>query len=217
MKKNALIFNNDGTLVDSLDAIVHSTNEVIKGSGFPIVSIDMIKKVLAYPAMKRFEFHTGIKNTEILSMMANRYYTSLHNDWLTHIKLYNGIRDSLNQFTQKKFPMGIVSNNQGLFIRKIAAYFGYVQDFEIILGEEDVPAPKPDSSGLLQACAGLGVNVEDSWHIGDGKTDFNAARAAGMRIALVTWGLHTKEELVEYGADQVFESVPEMQDFFLGL
>ncbi len=201
MNKSALIFDHDGTLVDSIDAVVLCTNEVIKASGFPSLTRKEVKEGMAYPTMERFEYHTGIKDLYILSKMMQDFYKLMHDEGIKHIKLYKGVKESLDLLAGKGFALGLVSNNQGLFVRKAAALLGYAYDFEVMLGEENVPYPKPHPAGLLQACAGMGVDVGNCWYIGDGKPDFEAAKAAGMKSALVSWGAHRREELEKCNAD----------------
>jgi len=215
--KNAIIFDHDGTLVDSLYAVEICTNNIISRAGFEPVALAEIKKGMAYPTAERFSYHTGEKNRTRLEEMSRDFYLDMHNVGLDHLKLYGGILKTLDALAQSGFSLGMVTNNQGLFVRKAAARLSYAYDFEVILGEENVPRPKPDPSGLLQACAGMGAVPGECWDVGDGKPDFDAARAAGMKCALVSWGAHPREELERYGADAFLHSPEEMKNFFLSL
>jgi phosphoglycolate phosphatase len=213
--KNALIFDHDGTLVDSINAVVICTNNTIIRAGYPPVTIDDVKAGMAYPTLERFGVHTGIVNRESLQLLSDDFYSELHRVGIQHLKLYDGVKEALDKLAEKGFALGMVTNNQGLFVRKAAAYLQYAFDFEVILGEENVPRTKPDPSGLLQACAGMGADVKNCWYIGDGKPDFDAAAAAGMKSALVSWGAHPKEELMKCKCDILFDTTEEMLNFFL--
>lgn len=217
MKKNALIFDHDGTLVDSIDAVVICTNNIISRAGVKRISVEEVKEGMAYPTPERFEFHTGIKDRNVLKKMADDFYADLHKVGIHHLRLYDGVKEVLDELAAKGFALGMVTNNQGLFVRKAASRLTYAFDFEVILGEENVPFPKPHPSGLLQACAGMGTDPEHCWYIGDGKPDFEAARAAGMKSALVSWGAHSLEELKNYTSDKLFVKPEEMLNFFLTL
>jgi len=217
MNKTALIFDHDGTLVDSIDSVVICTNNVIVEAGVKPVTKEQVKAGMAFPTLERFEFHTGIKDPDILRKFTEDFYLELHRTGIEHLKLYGGIKEALDKLAQSGFALGMVTNNQGLFVRKAAATLSYAFDFEVILGEENVPFPKPDPSGLLQACAGMGAKPENCWYIGDGKPDWAAAEAAGMNCALVSWGAHSREELVNYRSDKLFDKTEEMLDFFLTL
>lgn len=217
MNKTALIFDHDGTLVDSIEAVVICTNNVIEKARCEPVSVDDIKAGMAYPTVERFKFHTGVQDRSILQQFSDDFYSELNRVGVEHVKLYEGIKEVLDRLAQSGFSLGMVTNNQGLFVRKAAARLSYAFDFEVILGEENVPHPKPHPSGLLQACAGMGADVENCWYIGDGKPDFDAATAAGMKCALVSWGAHPREELVTYNAEKLFDSAQEMLNYFLSL
>jgi phosphoglycolate phosphatase len=186
MKKKAIIFDHDGTLVDSIDCVVFCTNKVIENAGFKSEPVEKIKHGMAYATAERFGFHTGITDTLALQQMSAEFYAVMNNEGLAYLKLYPGIKECLNILAKRGYALGMVTNNQGYFVRRAAAGLEFAYDFSVILGEEDVPATKPDPGGLLQACAGLGGLPENCWYIGDGKPDYEAAKAGGLKSGLVT-------------------------------
>lgn len=214
MRKQALIFDHDGTLIDSIDAVVFCTNLIITKAGGSEVEADEIRHGMAYPTLERFAYHTGVKDTEVLKQMSRDFYIAMNNEGVEKVRPYPGIKEALDRLAREGFSLGLLTNNQGIFTRRVAAQLKYSYDMEVILGEDNVPAPKPDPRGLLQACAGLGALPENCWYIGDGKPDFEVAQNAGLKSALVTWGAHPKDELLKLGAHQCFDSASEMADFF---
>lgn len=214
MRKQALIFDHDGTLVDSIDAVIFCTNLIIKEAGFTEAEPKDIRHGMAYPTLERFAYHTGEKDTAVLKKMSRDFYVSMNDVGASMVRLYPGIKEALDRLAREGFSLGLLTNNQGIFTRRVAAQLKYSYDMEIILGEDNVPAPKPDPRGLLQACSGLGAKPENCWYIGDGKPDYEVARNACLKSALVTWGAHPKEDLLKLGADRYFESAQSMADFF---
>ncbi|MBF9014302.1 MULTISPECIES: HAD family hydrolase [unclassified Oceanispirochaeta] len=214
MRKQALIFDHDGTLVDSIDAVVFCTNQIIKEAGYAVAEPAEIRHGMAYATLERFTYHTGEKDPDVLKKMSRDFYVCMNEQGAGMVSLYPGIKKALDRLARDGFSIGLLTNNQGIFTRRVAAQLKYSYDMEIILGEDNVPAPKPDPRGLLQACAGLGAVPENCWYIGDGKPDFEVARNAGLKSALVTWGAHPKEELLKLGADRYFDTAPSMADFF---
>lgn len=214
MKKTAIIFDHDGTIVDSIDCVIHCTNKVIEQAGFKSEPAEKIKHGMAYPTAERFGFHTGVVDRSALQQMSDDFYTLVNNEGIPFLKLYPGIRACLNVLAGRGYALGMVTNNQGLFVRRAAARLEYAYDFGVILGEENVAATKPDPDGLLQACAGLGAHPRDSWYIGDGKPDFEAARAGGLKSGLVSWGAHPREALEKLGPDRLFDTPEQLADFF---
>ena len=214
MKKNALVFDHDGTLVDSIDSVVVCTNAVLEKHGCPAVPEKEIRKGMAFPSLERLGYHSGIQDRDLLQTMTVEFYKEMNEQGVGHVKLYPHIRETLDVLARRGFSLGMVTNNQGFFVRRAAARLRYAYDFEVILGEENMPAPKPDPRGLLQACAGLGALPENCWYIGDGKPDFQVARAAGLKAGMVSWGAHPREELAALEPDAVFDSPTELEDFF---
>lgn len=214
MKKTAIIFDHDGTLVDSIEAVIICTNEILVNNGFREHSTDEILKGFPYPTEERFQYHTGVTDRMISAKMAADFYSSMHTRGLDYLKIYPGISEALDSLASYGYSMGMVSNNQGIFIRKAAAKLQYSYDLEIILGEENVRANKPAPDGLLQACAGLSALPENCWYIGDTTSDHEAASAAGMKSGLVTWGVQTEKQLAACGADAIFRTPQEMVAHF---
>lgn len=214
MKKTAIIFDHDGTLVDSIDCVVFCTNKVIVNAGFKSEPVERIKHGMALPTAERFGFHTGITDTFALQQMRAEFYKIMNNEGFAYLKLYPGIKKSLNILSERGYALGMVTNNQGFFVRRAAARLGYAYNFGVILGEENVPATKPHPSGLLQACAGLGSLPENCWYIGDGKPDYEAARAAGLKSGLVSWGAHPRNGLAKLRPEKLFDHPEQMIDLF---
>lgn len=111
MKKTAIIFDHDGTLVDSIDCVVFCTNKVIENAGFKSESVEKIKHGMAYATAERFSFHTGITDTLTLQQMSVEFYQIMNNEGLYHLKLYPGIKESLNVLANRGYALGMVTNN----------------------------------------------------------------------------------------------------------
>lgn len=214
MKKNAIIFDHDGTLVDSIDCVVFCTNRVIEHAGFKSEPVEKIKHGMAYPTAERFGFHTGITDAVALQQMSIEFYERMNDEGLDYLKLYPGIQECLDILAKRGYALGMVTNNQGFLVRRAAARLAYAYHFGVILGEEDVSATKPDPGGLLQACAGLGALPENSWYIGDGRPDYEAARAGGLKSGLVSWGAHPRSTLASLGPEKLFDTPQEITGFF---
>lgn len=214
MKKIALIFDHDGTLVDSIEAVFICTNKILTDAGCESIPMDELKKGMAFPTLERFHYHSRLEDPDLLKAMCRDFYGVMNEIGVDHVKLYPRIKKNLDLLSSRGYSLGMVTNNQGYFARRAAARLKYAYDFEVILGEENVPVPKPDPRGLLQACAGLGSDPEKCWYIGDGKPDYDVARAAGLKSALVSWGAHPREKLAALKPDVLFDSPDEMGEFF---
>ncbi len=214
MRKTAIIFDHDGTLVDSIEAVIICTNHVLTQNGFREHRPEEILEGFPYPTEERFQYHTGLSDRSRTARMAVDFYSAMHTTGIDYLKVYPGISETLDTLVDYGYSMGMVSNNQGTFLRKAAASLRYSYDLEIILGEENVRATKPAPDGLLQACAGLSARPENCWYIGDTTSDHLAAHAAGMKSGLVTWGVQSEEVISACGADAVFKTPSEIADYF---
>ncbi len=214
MKKTAIIFDHDGTVVDSIDCVVFCTNKVLENAGFKPEPAGKIRHGMAFPTAERFSFHTGITDPSTLDQMSADFYEIMNDEGLDYLKLYPGIKACLTFLAKRGYALGMVTNNQGFLVRRAAAKLAYAYDFGVILGEEDVPATKPSPDGLLQACAGLGAAAQNCWYIGDGQPDHEAARAGGLKSGLVSWGAHPRAKLQALGPEKLFDDPEEIVRFF---
>ena len=174
----------------------------------------VIRHGMAYPTLERFAYHTGVQDHDALKQMSRKFYIQMNDKGVDMVRLYPGIKETLDRLAREGYSLGLLTNNQGIFTRKVAAHLKYSYDMEVILGEDNVLAPKPDPRGVLQACAGLGAHPSHCWYIGDGKPDYEVARNAGLKSGLVTWGAHPREELLALKGDQYFDTPRDLADFF---
>ncbi|MDC7126143.1 MAG: HAD family hydrolase [Spirochaetales bacterium] len=214
MKNTGIIFDHDGTLVNSIGAVAAMTNKTLIEFGFPECNLEQLKHGMVYPTVERFMFHSGEKQRNKSEQMANLFYELLENEGIKLMTLYPGVMESLSKLVSNGVAVGMVSNNKGQLIRKAAAYLNYNQYLTVIIGEEDTKKTKPAPDGLLQACAGLGLPPEDCWYIGDAVCDMEAAQAAGLKSGLVTWGTHSVEEITKLNPDMIIRS---MKDLLINL
>jgi phosphoglycolate phosphatase len=139
--------------------------------------------------------------------MARRYGT-LALERAPLATLYPGILEMLRVLAARGRAQAVVSNSEGAFIRSILGRLGAAPHLRVMIGEDDMPAPKPDPRGLL---ASLGpVPPHRAVYVGDSGTDLATARAAGLRAIGVTWGTHSRQELEPMGFDALVDTPLEL-------
>ena len=186
-----LVFDLDGTLVDSSRDIAASVNAAVRRvapgtTEIPLAAILSFVGEGARVLVERSLRHTGLDlpADEVLPVYIECYAERL----LDTTRLYPGVAEALEALAGP--ALAVLTNKPGDFSRRILESLGVAGRFARILGAGDVPSRKPDPGGLLRLMADADAARERTWMIGDSATDVAVARAAGVRVAGVTWGFH---------------------------
>ena len=184
-----LVFDLDGTLVDSSRDIAAATNAAIRrlAPGAAEIPLEVILSFVGEGAgilVERSLRHAGLGLTadEVLPVYVECYAERL----LDTTRLYPGVEEALDALAGP--ALAVLTNKPGDFSRRILEGLGVARCFARILGAGDVPSRKPDPGGLLRLMADAEAAPRETWMVGDSATDVAVARAAGVRVAGVTWG-----------------------------
>ncbi|WLT30948.1 HAD family hydrolase [Geothrix sp. PMB-07] len=206
---DAVMFDHDGTLVDSIPAVISASNGVLWERGLDKATPDQIVAGMVHPTAKRLGLLTGIDSPAAQENMAHRYsQLALHHSDLAD--LYPGVRQAVEALANRGLLLGVVSNSRGAFIRAILHRLGVADCFTAMIGEDDMPAPKPDPRGLLAALGAIPPGR--AIYVGDSSADLQTARNAGVRAIGVTWGTHSRSELEPLGFDALVDSPQALAD-----
>ncbi|MDP4186099.1 MAG: HAD family hydrolase [Bacteroidota bacterium] len=204
MNFKGIIFDLDGTLINSLEDLADSMNNVLHHFNYPV------HEVAAY----NFFIGKGIRNLvrvtlpepnrdeqtveKCYRMMMETY----SNNCINKTKPYNGIIDLLCELKSRNLKLSVFSNKADEFTKKIVQ--ALMPDFfEIIMGLSTEANKKPNPYGALQISKELGISPENMIYIGDTNVDMQTATNAGMYAVGALWGFRTKEELIASGAKQI--------------
>ena len=189
-----LVFDLDGTLVDSSRDIAAAANAAIGrvAPGAPDIPLEAILSFVGEGArllVERSLRHVGLDlpADEVLPVYLECYAERLLDTTL----LYPGVAEVLDALAGT--ALAVLTNKPGDLSRSILGGLGVAPRFARIWGAGDVPSRKPDPDGLLRLMSDLGAVAGDTWMVGDSATDVDTARAAGVRVAGVTWGFHPRE------------------------
>ncbi len=200
----AILFDHDGTLVDSLPVVVAATNAALAEAGAAACAAEAIVAAMVLPTGPRMAHHAGIADAARQPALAASYYAQAIR-LVDRARAYAGIAEALRALADR--PLAVVSNNEGRFVRAAMAATGLAAHIPAARawGEDDVPAPKPDPAGLLAAAQRLGIPAGDCAYVGDSPVDLRAARGAGMRAIGVAWGTHARAQLAGLGFDRLLD------------
>jgi phosphoglycolate phosphatase len=210
MKLRAILFDLDGTLLDTLEDLADCTNRSLARLGLP-----------AHPAESfRYFVGDGIENLARRALPEDRrdpgtvaeLRASIGREYAAHwadkTRIYPGIPELLDALSARPVPMAILSNKPHAFTLAIAEHYFPRWPFAAIYGARDSHPRKPDPAAALEICAELSLSPPEILYAGDTNTDMRTARSAGMFAVGVLWGFRPREELLESGA-QALAARPE--------
>lgn len=202
-----IIFDLDGTLVNSLDDLGNACNSALERFGYPVHSIEEYRyfvgdgvSALIERALPEGERSPG--NAERVREVFNGIYEKTYNR-LT--KPYDGIIPLLERLREKGMLTAVASNKPDGFTRKITdSMFGELLDFAS--GKKDGFEKKPDPAIVLHIMDKLGAKPDETLIAGDSSVDMHTAANAGCKSIGCTWGFRTLKELTDSGADYIAHS-----------
>ncbi len=193
MEKNTtILFDLDGTLIDSTEAIIESFSVSFDHFGNKTPSDSLIKEQIGYPLEDMFMSLGVAKNhTEKYVDAYKQHYRKISRDKTTLLPEAKEAIDLAGTFAN----LGIVTTKTGLYSRELLEHMGIMDFFEILIGRENVVNPKPHPEPILSALVHLPKVSGKSWMIGDTCMDIDAASAAGINSVALLCGYGTKEKL----------------------
>lgn len=196
MKKyDTVIFDLDGTLLNTLEDLADAVNFVMKDNGYPKRTLEEVRHFVGNGIRRLMEqavpeFVTGNEFERVFEEFRS-YYTE-------HCQIktcaYGGIMTLLRTLNDKGCSMAIVSNKNHAAVCELNEIY-FKKYISVAIGQKDGIRKKPAPDTVMQALKELGKEKETAIYVGDSEVDFATAENTGMDCALVTWGFRTTEEL----------------------
>lgn len=204
--RKTLLFDLDGTLLNTLEDLRDSTNFALRTYGYPERSLEEVRrfvgnglKMLLTRAVPQSSSEAEIERA--LACMKAHYCENYHNKTVP----YPGIPELLQRLQQAGFRMAIVSNKADPAVQLIRTlYFDGIID--VAVGESPACSKKPAPDMVLAALQRLGSTADDAIYLGDSEVDLQTARNSGLPCATVGWGFRTEAELRAAGAQTIYHS-----------
>jgi phosphoglycolate phosphatase len=205
MAYKSIIFDLDGTLLDTLEDIATSTNRVLGQFGFPQHSIESYKYFVG-EGMENLatrvlpvSYRNATKVAEMVTLINAEY--SQH--WADTTCPYKGIPELLQELTNLGIKMAVLSNKPDHFTKQMVSYLLPNWRFELVLGARPHVPKKPDPTAALEIAEYLNISPGECLYLGDTDIDMMTAKAAGMYPIGALWGFRTAEELLTNGAEKL--------------
>ena len=210
MKYRAVIFDLDGTLIDTLRDLAEAANYTMGQLGCPAHPISSYRLKVGDGVRKLLERSLPSERGDLLdrALQINREYLQDH--LVDYSRPYPGVPELLAQLKEKSLSLAVLSNKPDPLTQKVCAHFFPNGFFSEILGHREEMPLKPDPTSAHFVANRLGVAPEQVIYVGDTAIDMETANRAGMVAVGVSWGFRDRAELQAHGSQMVIDHPDEL-------
>ncbi len=208
----AVIFDLDGTLLDSRQTIRRCLNAAIMEFGEEPFEGEDLKQLIGRHLMEILALK-GLGTEEV----AERYRQIQMDTYHLDMKMYEGVVQMLDALKVNGLSLGVATMRNGRITRDILDGIEIGHYFNATVGVDEAERPKPEPDQVIEACKLLGVREKDSAMVGDTVMDIKSGKAAGCIAIGVSWGNGNAQDLEDAGADHICNSMKELEQLLLGL
>ena len=216
MAYRTVLFDMDGTLLDTLEDLRESTNHVLREMGYPERSLEEMRRFVGNGAEMQIRraVPEGTSEENIAKVLrAYRAYYQEHCRIKT--KVYDGLLDMLDALKARGVKTAVVSNKPDEAVKKLSEeYFGGRMDYAV--GAKDGRRCKPYPDMVDAALEALGETREGAVFIGDSEVDVQTGLNAGLPVIAVSWGFRSRETIAEAGATVIADDAAALAKLLLG-
>ena len=212
MKKSIIIFDLDGTLLNTLEDLSDSTNIALNEFGYPARTVEEVRNFVGNGVAKLIEraIPHGKNNPHYetcLKFFKKIYARNMYN----HTAPYDGIIKMLENLKSKGVKIAVVSNKFDAAVKELCEkYFENLIDFAAGENEAAGIKKKPAPDTVLKVLANFGINAENAIYAGDSDVDILTAKNSKMSCISVTWGFRSRYFLIKHGADIIIDTPEEI-------
>lgn len=213
--KKLVLFDLDGTLINSIDDLADSTNYALQQCGLPLHTVDEYKYFVGNsvdPLIRRALPEEEKENQELFDRVKKIYlsYYAAHSKDKT--RPYPGISDLLSRCNKAGVLVAVVSNKPDDITADVVRYYFPQIHFAATMGPKEGIPKKPDPAGVREVLRITGIALEDALYVGDTWVDMQTAQNSGVQSCGVLWGFRTRQELVENYADFIAANAAELAE-----
>lgn len=210
MMIRAVIFDLDGTLLDTSRDIHIVLNSTLANFSLPLLTMEKTMEYVGDGARKLVERAIAPRG-DLLEEVYADYMERFVNCDNSHTLLFQGEAEALNKLKELGLKLAIVSNKPQEATDRVYGKFLEKFQFSEVLGQTEYYPLKPDPTSTLAILKHLGVSQEECLYVGDGDADVLTARNAGIPCVSVLWGFRTRKQLKKVGAEIFAESFSELE------
>ena len=207
MRYRAILFDLDGTLVDSLPSLVVATNGARAELGHPPLTAEQVGACVGNGLLNLVKRSVPEEDPdEIMPTFRKHYDASL----LPYTSVYDGVPETLAELKEMGCRMGVVTNKVEESAEHVLDHIGIGEYFGVVAGGNGVRALKPAAEPFEYSLAELGATVSEALMVGDAPPDIQGARAVGIPTCAVTYGIGSVEQIRALNPDHLIERFAEL-------
>jgi phosphoglycolate phosphatase len=214
-----MLFDLDGTLIDSKTDLTNSINLMLADVGRPPLDEATVGsfvgdgvRVLTYRCLTATAANHQPPDEQLHAKGIELMHSHYADEMFRTTRLYLGVAETLSFFKDKR--KAVVTSKEVRFTKIILDHFEIAQHFDAIVGGDTTPARKPDPRPVIEALRMLSGSAADAVMIGDSENDINAGRRAGTRTCGVTFGFRTAEQLRLSEPDVLIDRFDQLREWF---
>ena len=214
-KYQAVIFDLDGTLLDTIEDIAGATNRILEARGLAPFGVEETKLLVGdgIDEMVRRTFALrgiGTLSDAEVDVIIQEYRREYQACWRSHSRPYTGVPELLGELARREIKTAVLSNKSHVFTTAMTAELLAGSRFDLVRGATAGIPLKPDPAPALTIAGELGIEPGACIFLGDTSIDMKTATAAGMLAVGALWGFRSAEELRDSGAAALITSPPEL-------
>ena len=210
-KIKAVIFDLDGTLLDTLADIGTAANFALCHFGYPTYPLERYRQMVGHGVKNLFRTALPEGSTDEDVNRVNKVYQEYYPaHCAVHTSYYPGVREFVAKLQEKGYRLAVISNKTETTCHRVTEHYFADIPWEFVWGNNGERPLKPSTEAGVLACETLGLSAEEIMYVGDGDTDMEFASSMGFVAAGVTWGNRDAEQLIAAGADFLVDSFQEL-------
>ena len=218
-KPKLVLIDLDGTLVDSVPDLTYCVDSMMQALNMPLRGEAAVRTWVGNGVQRLTERALtndldGHPEPELLAKALPIFLELYAENTSKRSRLYDGVLQGLDYLQScPDLVIGCVTNKAAQFTIPLLTNLGIYDRFAIVISGDSLPEKKPHPLPLLHAAETFGIDPSDALMIGDSKSDVKAARAAGFKIACLTYGYNHGEDIRNYQPDIVLDSLAEIKNY----
>jgi phosphoglycolate phosphatase len=215
MQCNAVLFDLDGTLIDTIEDIATAMNRVLRSHGFPLFDAQAYRRMVGWGTRGLVERALPAENRDpsLVDQCVKEMVDAYHENPVEKTQPYPNIPELLCILSEKRIPYAVLTNKTDPIAHVVIEQLFDYEQFAFIRGSQPNQPTKPDPRAALEVAAHMQYLPSEVCYVGDSDIDVQTACAAGMYPVGVSWGYRTRDELQEAGAKIILDDPLELVEY----